>query len=202
MTIDDKNILDEVIDALTILPGVGKKSALRMTYHLLQKNRPGGALLARALVQAMEKVKTCSSCRNYTFEDLCAICQDNKRDPSLLCVVENPIDVALIEQIGVYRGRYFVLLGHLSPLDGVGAYELGMPLLREKLQDNTIEELIVATNATVEGSATAHYIRELTKDLTVKITRMSHGLPAGSELEYLDSTTLACALNERKELLV
>ncbi|MDI9347247.1 MAG: recombination mediator RecR [Methylacidiphilales bacterium] len=194
------SVLEDLIVAFTMLPGIGHKSAVRMSYHLLQKNRPGGKSLAKAIEFAMDSISCCSSCRNFTTSEVCVICSQSKRDKSILCIVENPIDVLLIEQIGLFNGLYFVLMGHLSPLDGIGAYELGMPLLRSRVLQGGVKEMIIATNATVEGSATANYIKELTSDLKIKITRISHGLPAGSELEYVDSTTLACALMERKEL--
>ena len=198
--IDDP--LEHLVQSFSLLPGIGRKTALRLTYFLLQKNRTIGIQLSDNLKTAMEKIQSCQRCRNYTVDDICSICANVKRDPSIICVVENPVDISLIEQASLYQGTYFVLMGHLSPLDGVGPDELEIPKLRDIIKENDIIELILATNATVEGVATSNYICELVKDLSVKISRISHGIPAGGEIEYLDSTTITCAFNERRDMRI
>lgn len=192
-------LLRELIDALRILPGVGPKSAQRMALTLLERQRPGGLRLARALEQALHHVEHCSLCRNLTEQPVCDICSNGSRDRNLLCVVESPMDVIALEQSGSYRGRYFVLLGRLSPLDGIGPGELGLPALIERLRASPeIEELIIATNPSVEGEATAHYLREATRGLPLMVTRLAQGVPVGGELEYLGGSTLAHALSGRR----
>ncbi len=192
-------LLRELIDALRILPGVGPKSAQRMALTLLERQRPGGLRLARALEQALHHVEHCSICRNLTEQPICDICSNSSREQHLLCVVESPMDVIALEQSGSYRGRYFVLLGRLSPLDGIGPNELGLPALIERLRATPeIEELIIATNPSVEGEATAHYLREATRGLPLMVTRLAQGVPVGGELEYLGGSTLTHALSGRR----
>ncbi|HAQ68831.1 MAG TPA: recombination protein RecR, partial [Gammaproteobacteria bacterium] len=166
--------------------GVGSKTAQRFVYHLLERDREGGFELAKALVDAMEHVKHCSSCRTLSEKNICNICANTVRDSSQLCIVETPTDIHAIEQSGVYKGKYFVLSGYLSPIDGIGAAELGLDELEQKLRDLKVEEIILATNATVEGEVTAHYISNMAKQFDVQITRIAHGIPIGGELEYAD----------------
>lgn len=191
----------QLIDALRNLPGVGPKSAQRMAFHLLAKNgNPQGLQLAHALQEAMHKVQPCSLCRLYTENVFCDLCSNPKRNAHLLCVVESPADVVAIEQAHYFQGRYFVLHGHLSPLDGVGPDDIGIPLLQKRLTEEPIEEIIIATNATMEGEATAHYIAQHIDRTRVKCTRIAHGVPLGGELEYLDGITLSHAFSSRLPL--
>ncbi len=189
----------QLIDRLTCLPGVGRKTAQRMALYLLEHNKTGGLALADAMQHALKVVKNCSSCRNLTEQDQCRICADSRRDSSQLCVVESPSDVMAVEQSGSYRGHYFVLMGHLSPLDGVGPDDLGVPLLLERAKQG-FTEVIIATNPTVEGEATANYISEKLKALDIPASRIAHGVPMGGELEYIDGGTLTHALNSRQRL--
>ena len=198
------SLLSELIDELTCLPGVGKKSAQRMAYHLLDKNRQGGMQLSNSLNNAMQKIGNCLRCRDYTEQTECEICKNVKRDGSVLCVVESPADVFAIESTANFSGKYFVLLGQLSPLDGIGPDEIGMPALSERLQQGEISEVIVATSSTVEGEATAHYIVQIARqaeksleDITISVTRLAQGVPVGGELEYLDQSTLSLSLANR-----
>ena len=191
-------LIDQLVNALRCLPSVGPKSAQRMAFHLLERNREGGLLLAEALQQAMNEVSRCDSCRTFTEQARCAICADPKRDRSLLCVVETPADVLAFEQSGSYRGLYFVLMGHLSPIDGIGPAEIGVGDLLENIRGGDVEEVILATNPTVEGEATSYYITEQVKALGVKVSRIAHGVPLGGELEYVDVGTLAHALSGRR----
>ena len=193
-------LVSELIQTLRVLPGVGPKSAQRMALHLLERNRTGGLRLSEALQKAMQQVGHCNECRTLTEEPVCRICANPARDQALLCVVESPADVLAIEQSGGYRGRYFVLAGHLSPLDGIGPAELGIPALMQRLGDGMVKEMILATNATVEGEATAHYIRESCREFGLSVTRIAHGVPLGGELELVDSHTLARALSQRQSL--
>lgn len=190
----------ELIDALRLLPGVGPKSAQRMALHILERQRQGGLRLAEALERAVAEVRHCRQCRLLTETELCPICVSHARDPALLCVVESPADVYAIEQSGSYKGLYFVLMGHLSPLDGIGPDELGIPGLLERLRGGEVKEMIVATNPTVEGEATAHYLREALRDTPLTVSRIAHGVPMGGELEFVDGTTLARALSGRRSL--
>ena len=192
--------IDQLIDALRILPGVGVKSAQRMALQLLEKNREGAFKLAEAVNEAATKVGKCQQCRTLTEHDLCDICSDPSRSDSQLCVVENPADLFAIEQAGGYRGKYFVLLGHLSPIDGIGPEQLGIDKLIERLQSKQVNELILATNLTVEGEATAHFIADKAKSLGVEVSRIAYGVPMGGELEYVDGGTLNLALQSRKTL--
>ncbi len=193
-------LIDELIDALRCLPGVGPKTAQRMALHMLERNRDGGTRLADAINRAMAQVGRCRHCRNFTEEDLCAICANPRRDSAQVCVVETPADLFAIEQSGSYRGLYYVLLGHLSPIDGIGPEAIGIDQLLERLGDNEVSELILATNLTVEGEATAHYIGERARDLGVPVTRIAYGVPLGGELEYVDGGTLAHAFTSRKQM--
>jgi len=192
--------IDQLIDALRILPGVGAKSAQRMALQLLEKNREGAFKLAEAVNEAATKVGKCQQCRTLTEHEVCDICSDPSRSDSQLCVVENPADLFAIEQAGGYRGKYFVLLGHLSPIDGIGPEQLGIDKLIERLQSNQVNELILATNLTVEGEATAHFIADKAKSLGVEVSRIAYGVPMGGELEYVDGGTLNLALQSRKTL--
>lgn len=190
-------LLEQLIESLRCLQGVGPKTAQRMALQLLARDRENGKRLAETLTHAMQQIKHCERCRLFSETPLCEICLSESRDPGLLCVVENPIDVNAIEQTASYRGKYFVLLGHLSPLDGIGPDELGMVKLKSHFEEGKLRELILATNPTVEGEATAHYIAELAKPYHIKVTRLAHGVPIGSELEYIDASTLAHALAGR-----
>ena len=190
-------MIETLNKAFCALPGVGAKTAQRFVYHLLERNREGGFELAKALVDAMEHVKHCSSCRTLSEKTICNICANDNRDDTQLCIVETPTDIHAIEQSSVYKGKYFVLSGYLSPIDGIGATELGLDELEQKLRDQNIEEIILATNATVEGEVTAHYISNMAKQFDVQITRIAHGIPIGGELEYADINTIAHALSGR-----
>jgi len=192
--------LTRLIDALRTLPGVGPKTAQRMAFHLLQEGRPGARALADALSVALQSVHRCRRCRMLTEEELCAICSAPARDASLLCVVESPADVVAVELSGSFRGHYFVLMGHLSPLDGIGPEQLGVRDLEAVLAEGQVRELILATNPTVEGEATAHYLSELATRRGVRASRIAHGVPMGGELEYVDGGTLAHALAGRQVL--
>jgi recombination protein RecR len=193
-------LLDELIEALRVLPGVGAKTAQRMAHHLLERNREGGRRLAARIGEAMQRIGNCARCRNFTEEDVCALCRNASRDVQLLCVVEAPADQAAIEQATGYRGGYFVLLGRLSPLDGLGPRELGMDLLSVRLGEGEVKELIIATNPTVEGEATAHYLAQLARRHGVRPSRLAHGVPLGGELEFIDRGTLAHAFGSRHEI--
>ncbi len=189
--------LARFIDALRCLPGVGPKSAQRMAFYLLERDRDGGRALAESLAEALDAVGHCKRCRMLTESDLCGICASAGRDAAQLCVVESPADVVAIEQSGGFRGRYFVLMGHLSPLDGVGPAELGLDEFERVLGEGEVREVILATNPTVEGEATAHYLGELALRRGLKASRIAHGVPVGGELEYVDGGTLAHALAGR-----
>jgi recombination protein RecR len=192
--------LARLIDALRTLPGVGPKTAQRMAFHLLQEGRPGAQALSKALAEALEAVSRCRRCRMLTESELCDICSAPQRDGALLCVVESPADVVAIESSGSYRGRYFVLMGHLSPLDGIGPEQLGVRELEALLAEGSVRELILATNSTVEGEATAHYLSELAARRGIRASRIAHGVPLGGELEYVDGGTLAHAFAGRQSL--
>jgi recombination protein RecR len=193
-------LLGELIDALRCLPGVGAKSAQRMAFQLLERERQGGLRLAAALESAMRDVGNCTRCRNFSETPVCSLCSSSSRDAQVLCVVESPSDLAAIEGATGYRGHYFVLLGRLSPLDGLGPDELGLPLLVERLGEGGIAEMIIATNPTVEGEATAHYIGQLARAAGIRATRLAHGVPLGGELEFVDRGTLAHAFGSRQSL--
>ena len=192
-------MIEKLNKAFSKLPGVGLKTAQKFIYHLLERDRPGGLEIARALKDAMENVKNCEKCRTLTEKNICEICSNISRDNSQLCIVETPSDIHVIEQSGVYTGKYFVLSGYLSPIDGIGAAELGLNELEELLSKSDVSEVILATNATIEGEVTAHYIHNLAKKYQVKTTRIAHGIPLGGELEYTDINTIAHALSGRKD---
>jgi recombination protein RecR len=193
-------LLEQLIEALRYLPGVGPKTAQRMAFQLLERGRENGKRLASVLQEAMEQIGHCASCRTFSESDICKLCASSHRDPSLLCILESPIDMSAVEQMGGYRGRYFILMGHLSPLDGIGPEEIGINQLKSLLTNGNIKEVILATNPTVEGEATAHYISELVKQYSIKASRIAHGVPLGGELEYIDSGTLAHAFAGRDTL--
>ena len=192
--------LAALVDALRRLPGVGPKSAQRMAYHLLQHDREGARQIARSLDQAVARVQHCEKCNNFTESALCELCSSSRRDASLLCVVEMPGDVAMMEQTQAYRGLYFVLLGRLSPLDGIGPREINLDRLVKRATDGLVKEVIIATNFTVEGEATAHYIAEMLGAHGLKVSRIARGLPVGGELEHVDSGTLAQSVIERRSV--
>jgi recombination protein RecR len=193
-------LLGQLIQNLCCLPGVGPKSAQRMAFYLLQRDRNGAKILAETLVHAINKIGHCQQCRTLTEHTLCEICADNSRDNSLICIVESPADVWIVDQATVFKGRYFVLHGRLSPLDGIGPDELGLDLLEQRLATGIIKELILATNSTVEGEATAYFISEIARKHQVQASRIAHGVPMGGELEFIDSGTLSHAFKGRKEI--
>jgi recombination protein RecR len=192
--------IEQLIEALRCLPGVGPKSAQRMAFHLLERNRAGGHCLTLALGQALEKVAHCQQCRILSETELCSRCSDQQRHQDQLCIVEMPSDVLAIEQATHYKGQYFVLSGHLSPLDGIGPEALGIPKLLDLFEQGTIQEVILATNPTVEGEATAHYISQLAHTSNIHVTRLAHGIPLGGELEFVDSGTLSHAFTGRESI--
>jgi recombination protein RecR len=192
--------IQNLIEALRCLPGVGPKSAQRMTLHLLERDREGAVALSTALQEAVERVDHCNRCRNFTELDICEICSNPKRDATTICVVETPADVLAVELSGSFRGIYFVLMGHLSPIDGIGPAEIGLEKLHQRIVDEGIEEVIVATNPTVEGEATAYYLTDMLQPEGVKVSRIAHGVPLGGELEYVDGSTLAHALSGRRPM--
>jgi recombination protein RecR len=195
---DKPAALEELIQALRCLPGVGPKSAQRMAYHLLQRDKNGAQRLATGLSQAVERIRHCGRCNTFTELEICSLCASPRRDASLLCVVETPGDLLMMEQSQSYTGLYFVLMGRLSPLDGIGPREIHLDRLVLRATDGRVEEIILATNFTVEGEATAHYVGELLSGKGLKITRIARGLPVGGELEHVDSGTLAQAVLERR----
>lgn len=190
-------LLHQLIEALKCLPGVGQKSAQRMAFHLLQRDRQGAERLAKRLEQAVDSIGNCERCRMLTEEPVCRFCASGRRDDSQICIVETPADLLAIEQTGVYRGRYFVLMGHLSPIDGIGPRELGLDLLEQRLKGNAIEEAVLATSVTVEGDATAHLLAQLAGRHGIRVTRIAYGVPVGGELEYIDSGTISRAFTGR-----
>ena len=192
--------LEQLIDGLRCLPGVGPKSALRMAYYLLQRDRTGANTLALSLQNALQVLGHCTSCNNFSESTLCQLCTAENRDSSQLCVVEMPTDLMMMEQTHSYNGMYFVLMGRLSPLDGIGPKEINLDKLIKRAQDGVVNEVILATNYTVEGEATAHYISELLKTRNIAVSRIARGLPMGGEIEYVDSGTLSMALLGRKQL--
>jgi len=193
-------LLEQLIDAFRVLPGVGQKSAQRMAYHVLERERAGGQRLSDVLAEAIEKVGHCVRCRDFSETEVCAICASASRDAHLLCAVESPADRLAIEQATGYRGQYFVLQGRLSPLDGIGPRELGLDRLAARLAEGEVQELIIATNPTVEGEATAHYLAQLARQHRVRPSRLAHGVPLGGELEYVDRGTLSHAFGSRSEM--
>lgn len=190
--------LESLIEALRCLPGIGPKSAQRLAYHLLQRDRPGAQRLGDAVLHALKAIRHCRCCNTFTEAEVCERCASPRRDPALLCVVETPVDMNMMEQTLSYQGLYYVLMGRISPLDGVGPKELGLERLMERALDGVVKEVILATNYTNEGEATAHYITAMLKPKGVGVTRIARGVPVGGELEYVDSGTLAQALRERK----
>jgi recombination protein RecR len=192
--------LEELIAALRCLPGVGPKSAQRMAYHLLQRDRPGAARLAAAVESALARTRHCEKCNSFTEEPVCDLCRSARRDAALLCVVESPADLRMMEQAQCFQGLYFVLMGVLSPLDGIGPRDIHLDRLVRRAADGTVREVILATNFTVEGEATAHYVGELLRERGLKVTRIARGLPVGGELEHVDSGTLAQAVVERRDV--
>lgn len=196
---DPTSIIDQLTEAFRCLPGVGPKTAQRMVWHLLQRDRDGGSRLAVKLAEAMKSVGRCESCRNLTEKSVCDICTSKSRDTSLLCVVETPADVLAIEQSGSYRGYYFVLMGNLSPIDGIGPVEIGIEQLLHRCGQG-VKEVILAMGSSIEGEATAHYISEVARPLGIKLSRIAHGIPLGGELEFVDGGTLTHALEGRKTI--
>ena len=191
-------LLVRMIDALRCMPGVGRKSAQRIAFHLLERDRDGARSLSTALADAVSGIGHCSRCRMFTENELCSICSASGRDDTQLCVVESPADVMAIEDATGFRGMYFVLMGHLSPLDGIGPEELGLSILEERLGEGTVSEMIIATNPTVEGDATAHYLADLAERHDIQASRIAHGVPLGGELEYVDGGTLSHAFYGRR----
>lgn len=192
--------VESLINAFICLPGVGRRSAQRMAYALLERDRSGGMHLAEALLEAMTHVKQCTRCRNFAEEALCPVCADPRRHHAQVCVVASPADVLAVEQSGEYQGRYFVLMGHLSPIDGLGPEQIGLDLLEQQLSAGGIEELILATGTTVEGEATAHYILDMAESHGIGVSRIAQGVPMGGDLEFVDGVTLAHALRSRRSV--
>lgn len=190
--------LEALIDALRCLPGIGPKSAQRLAYHLLQRDRKGAQHLGDSIINALQSIRHCQRCNTFTEDDICERCSSSRRDPGLLCVVETPVDLNMMEQTLAYQGLYYVLMGRISPLDGVGPRELGLDRLMTRATDGLVREVILATNYTNEGEATAHYVTTMLKARGLAVTRIARGVPVGGELEYVDSGTLAQALRERK----
>lgn len=198
---NNQGLLGQLIQNLCCLPGIGPKSAQRMAFHLLQRDRGGAQQLANTLLQAMDDIGHCQQCRTLTENTVCEICSHGNRDQSVLCVVESPADVWVIDQATIFKGVYFVLHGRLSPLDGIGPDELGLDLMEQRLAQGSIKEIILATNSTVEGEATAHFIAEVAKKYNIQANRIAHGVPMGGELEFIDSGTLSHAFDGRREML-
>lgn len=194
------SLLEELMDALRCLPGVGAKSAQRMAFHLLERDREGAKRLSNVIAESLEKIGHCRSCRNFSETDVCQICANPRRDAHVLCVVESPADMLAVEQAAHYRGLYFVLMGRLSPLDGIGPSDIGLDILEKRFSTGDISEVILATNPTVEGEATAHFISNLAKKYQISVSRIAHGVPLGGELEYVDSGTLSRAFEGRLKL--
>ncbi|MBI2750736.1 MAG: recombination protein RecR [Burkholderiales bacterium] len=192
--------VERLIEALRVLPGIGPRSAQRMAYHVLQHDRAGAEQLAQALVEALRKVRHCTRCNNFTEHEICNLCRSPRRDPSLLCVVETPADLATIEQTLSYSGMYFVLMGRLSPLDGVGPRDVGLDRLLARAADGVVREVILATNFTNEGEATAHYVAEMLRSCDVRVSRIARGVPLGGELESVDVGTISQAIQDRRAL--
>ncbi len=193
--------LDNLVKSLTRFPSIGTKTAQRLAIHLLQNDRESGLIIANALQDAITNIGNCSSCRNLTENNICEICSNSARDDEVICVVENPIDVIAVEQSTNFKGKYFVLMGHISPLDGIGPEEIGLDLLQKKLQEQGVKELILATNITAEGDATAYYISEMASEFNTIVSRITYGVPMGGELEYIDRNTLGHAFSTRTKLV-
>lgn len=194
------SVIEELVQALRCLPGVGPKSAQRMAYHLLQRDREGASRLSLAIGEAVARVGNCLRCRTLTDAEICAICADDSRDSTTLCIVETPADMIAIDKGTGYQGLFFVLMGHLSPLDGIGPEQIGLDILEHRLDRGEVREVVLATSSTVEGQATAHYIGEMARARELKATRLAYGIPLGGELEFIDSSTLAHAFRGRTEL--
>ena len=194
------SLLEQLIEAFRILPGVGQKTAQRMAYHVLERDRDGGQRLSDALAAAVDRIGHCARCRDFSETEVCSTCASGSRDAHLLCAVESPADRLVIEQATGYRGFYFVLQGRLSPLDGIGPRELGLEKLAARFAEGEVQELVIATNPTVEGEATAHYLAQLARQHKIKPTRLTHGVPLGGELEYVDRGTLSHAFGTRSEM--
>lgn len=192
-------IIDQLIHALRCLPGVGNKSAQRMAFYLLEHDREGAQTLAKHLMEAVQKIKHCNRCRNLSETLICKLCENPKRNSEQLCIIESPADVLAMEQTSIFQGLYFVLMGHLSPMDGIGPEEIGIEQLQIRLHEGEVKEIILATNPTVEGEATAHYIAEMAKPMNLKVSRIAYGVPLGGELEYVDSGTLTRAFVGRRD---
>jgi len=190
----------ELVNVLTCLPGVGQKSAQRMALHLIERDQEGAAKLARALLGALDKVRHCKQCRNFSDTDYCSICSNHDRNKAILCVVETPADVLAIESSGAFQGTYYVLLGRLSPLDGIGPDQLGLDLLEGYLDEGVVEEIILATSATVEGDITSQFVADVARKLNIRTSRLARGIPLGGELEFVDSGTLSRALSGRQQI--
>ena len=197
---NENSLLNQLIQAFKILPGIGEKSAQRMAFHILEKNREGGKNLARLINDSAENIRNCSECRNLTEEAICDICSDEKRNKKIICVVESPTDVLAIENSGSFKGKYFVLMGRLSPIDGVTPQDLGIPKLIEQVKAADIDEIIIATSPTIEGDATSFYIKDQLNENKILISRIAYGVPMGGELEYVDNTTLGRAIQGRREI--
>ena len=197
---NENSLLNRLIQAFKILPGIGEKSAQRMAFHILEKNREGGKNLARLINDSVENIRNCSECRNLTEKTICDICSDEKRNKKIICVVESPTDVLAIENSGSFKGKYFVLMGRLSPIDGVTPQDLGIPKLIERVKSSDIDEIIIATSPTIEGDATSFYIKDQLNENRILISRIAYGVPMGGELEYVDNTTLGRAIQGRREI--
>ena len=197
---NDDSMLSRLISSFKILPGIGEKTAQRMAFYLLEKNRLGGKELSRNLLESMSHIKNCQDCRNFTEDIFCSICSNEKRNSDMLCIVESPTDVVAIENSGSFSGYYFVLMGRLSPIDGVGPNEIGIDSLKRMIDKRRPKEIIIATSPTVEGDATAFYIGEQFKNQSIKVSRIAYGVPMGGELEYVDNTTLGRSIKGRREL--
>lgn len=195
----DSSLLNDLVSAFKCLPGVGARTAQRMAFHILEQDREGGLRLASALSEAVNQIGHCQRCRTLTEHDLCRICSNPARDESLLCVVENPTDVLAIEQATSYKGFYFVLMGKLSPIDGIGPEELGLDKLEARFAEGRVQEVILATNPTVEGEVTAHFVSEMAAKHNIKTSRIAHGVPVGGELDYVDKGTLSHAFEGRRD---
>jgi recombination protein RecR len=196
----DESLLNQLIQAFKILPGIGEKSAQRMAFYLLEKNREGGLNLAKLISTSVDKIRNCSNCRNLTEDSVCEICRDERRDKKIICVVESPADVIAIEKSGSFKGKYFVLMGRLSPIDGVTPQDLGIPKLVENINTSEVQEIIIATSPTAEGDATSFYIKDQLAENNILISRIAYGVPMGGELEYVDNTTLGRAIQGRREI--
>lgn len=197
---NDESLLSQLIQAFKVLPGIGEKSAQRMAFYLLEKNREGGLNLAKLISTSVEKIRNCSNCRNLTEDMVCEICSDERRDKKIICVVESPSDVIAIEKSGSFKGKYFVLMGRLSPIDGVTPQDLGIPKLVENINSSEVQEVIIATSPTIEGDATSFYIKDQLAENNILISRIAYGVPMGGELEYVDNTTLGRAIQGRREI--